>query len=104
MSDIIFVDSDSTVVPDGSVLQGLAAKFDREGYTGHLWFVRGGHAAIVSDGEITLVSEDEAALADDGSRPHSVGFNHSGDVLDVAKLSKLAFQRGTLRWSLLVHH
>ncbi|KAL1411615.1 hypothetical protein Q8F55_002579 [Vanrija albida] len=92
MSDIIFVDSDSTVVPEGSVLQGLAAKFDREGFTGQLWFVRGGHAAIVADGDIQLVSEDEVADAAD-TRPHPVAFN--SDVLDVGKLPKLAFQRGS---------
>lgn len=45
-TDIVLVDQDSSTAPEGSVLNGLAAKFSREGFPGHLWFVKGGHRAV----------------------------------------------------------
>ncbi|WVW84244.1 hypothetical protein I302_106274 [Kwoniella bestiolae CBS 10118] len=59
-ADIVLVDGDSAAVSDGSVLDGLSSKFEREGYTGHMWFVKGGHAALTTHGEVRLVAQDEA--------------------------------------------
>ncbi|KIR59658.1 protein-tyrosine-phosphatase [Cryptococcus bacillisporus CA1873] len=58
-SDIVLVDADSGSVPDGGVLDGLAGKFGREGYSGRLWFVKGGHAAMKLSGVLALVSDDD---------------------------------------------
>lgn len=58
-SDIVLVDADSGSVPDGGVLDGLAGKFGREGYSGRLWFVKGGHAAMKLSGALALVSDDD---------------------------------------------
>ncbi|WWC89099.1 uncharacterized protein L201_004017 [Kwoniella dendrophila CBS 6074] len=58
--DIVLVDADSGSVADGSVLDGLSSKFEREGYSGHLWFVKGGHIALTSNADIRLVAENEA--------------------------------------------
>ena len=47
-SDIVLIDLDSIAAPRGGVLDGLAGKFDREDFSGHLWFVRGGYKAVQS--------------------------------------------------------
>jgi rhodanese-related sulfurtransferase len=60
-SDIVLIDQDSSFVPDGSVLDGLAGKFAREGYNGHLWFVKGGHGAVRSSGAGLIQSGEEEA-------------------------------------------
>ncbi|OCF74348.1 hypothetical protein I204_04719 [Kwoniella mangroviensis CBS 8886] len=62
--DIVLIDADSGSVSDGSVLDGLSSKFEREGYTGHLWFVKGGHSALSSQRDLRLVAEDDAPGAE----------------------------------------
>jgi hypothetical protein len=96
-SDIVLVDSDSGSVPEGSVLEGLAGKFEREGFSGHLWFVRGGHNAALAAGvemmsdELSHSSEEAAALvSEDRELPAS---SPSGNLM-AGRLSRLAFQQG----------
>ncbi|TYJ57758.1 hypothetical protein B9479_001612 [Cryptococcus floricola] len=70
-SDIVLLDADSSSLPVGGVLDGLASKFTREGYTKGLWVVKGGHAAIKSSGATPLVSDerDEASRHQEGAGP-----------------------------------
>ncbi|WVF71381.1 hypothetical protein IAT40_006185 [Kwoniella sp. CBS 6097] len=92
--DIVLIDADSGTVPDSSVLDGLASKFEREGYTGHIWFVKGGHAAVASQGEIPLTAqggegEGPGATAGIGDGPASATTNKG---LMAGRLATLAFQ------------
>ncbi|WVR06810.1 hypothetical protein IAU60_003846 [Kwoniella sp. DSM 27419] len=57
-ANVVLLDVDSATVSDGSVLDGLASKFEREGYTGQLWFVKGGQQAVEQYGEIELEGAD----------------------------------------------
>ncbi|OXG19580.1 protein-tyrosine-phosphatase [Cryptococcus neoformans Tu401-1] len=86
-SDIVLVDADSGSVPDGGVLDGLAGKFGREGYSGRLWFVKGGHAAMKLSGALPLVSDD-----DEGPQPQQ-GAAAAGAQkgLMAGRLASLAF-------------
>jgi hypothetical protein len=92
--DIVMIDQDSSSVPDGSLLDGLAGKFAREGYSGHLWFVKGGHGAVRSSGA-NLVQSDEQEPA----LPASKG--PSGGGLMAGGMARRAFQQGT---SSLIQH
>ncbi|WVQ99484.1 hypothetical protein IAU59_006619 [Kwoniella sp. CBS 9459] len=92
--DIVLVDADSGTVPDSSVLDGLASKFEREGFAGHLWFVKGGHAAVASQGEIPLLMQTEGGgkeelLSSSGSAAARATVNKG---LMAGRLSTLAFQ------------
>ena len=86
-TDIVLIDIDSTAAPQGGVLDGLAGKFDREDFSGHLWFVRGGYKAVQSiDGmgiSTKYGNEDEAAQT-----PTDPGRLMAG------RLGKLAFLPG----------
>ncbi|WVQ73920.1 hypothetical protein IAR50_003501 [Cryptococcus sp. DSM 104548] len=70
-SDIVLLDADSSGVTEGGVLDGLASKFTREGYSKGLWVVKGGHAAIKSSGAAPLVT-DERDEASTGSQRGSM--------------------------------
>lgn len=56
--DIVILDSDSGSAPEGSVIDGLAGKFDREGFNGQMWYVRGGHDAIQNTPGLPLIADD----------------------------------------------
>lgn len=84
-SDIVMVDQDSGAAPDGSVLDGLAGKFAREGYSGQLWFVKGGHRAIQTSGTALLGGE-----ADTTDEP-----GQTGSGLMAGGMGRLAFQQST---------
>lgn len=86
-SDIVMVDQDSGSVPDGSVMDGLASKFTREGYSGHLWFIKGGHRAVQTSGT-ELVGVHTAN--DDGS---SVSPLVSNGGLMAGGMGRTAFQQ-----------
>jgi hypothetical protein len=85
--DIVRIDQDSSSVPDGSLLDGLAGKFAREGYSGHMWFVKGGHGAVRSSGA-NLVQSDEQEPA----LPALKG--PSGGGLMAGGMARRAFQQG----------
>lgn len=81
-SDIILLDAESSSAPPASTLDGLANKFVSEGFTGNLWFVRGGHNAAKA-ANVRLV---EGGSADDESA--------SSAGLMVGRLDKFAFMQG----------
>ena len=86
--DIVILDSDSGSAPEGSVIDGLAGKFDREGFNGQMWYVRGGHDAIQNTPGLPLV-------ADDGSEPVQVDNKDAPfPGLMAGRLGTLAFLQG----------
>ncbi|EIW70551.1 hypothetical protein M231_07763 [Tremella mesenterica] len=87
-SDIILLDADSGNAPNGGVLDGLAAKFEREGFNGRLWFVKGGHNALISSALVNLVSDDDD---DEGSGDDSTTLSASG--LMAGRLGSMAFRQ-----------
>lgn len=86
-NDIVLVDADTSALPSTGLLEGLAAKFFKEGYTNNVWFVKGGHAAL-EQSKVKLVS-DEEQHSDDASTSGTAG--HSTMV---GRLDKLAFLQG----------
>lgn len=68
--NVVLVDADSLSAGEGSIMEGLAGKFEREGYKGTVWYVRGGQAALMGVPEVKskMVGEDEGA---EGLRPSS---------------------------------
>nr|XP_018262955.1 uncharacterized protein I303_04444 [Kwoniella dejecticola CBS 10117]OBR85113.1 hypothetical protein I303_04444 [Kwoniella dejecticola CBS 10117] len=62
--DIVLLDADSGSVGQGSVLDGLSSKFEREGYAGHLWYVKGGHSALTQgDVQMTAQGDEERPVS-----------------------------------------
>jgi hypothetical protein len=99
-SDIVLIDADSGSVTDGSVIEGLAGKFEREEFSGHLWFVRGGHSAaeaaglpMVSD-ETDEEEDDDAEAASLAPTDNSLPAMTSPGSLKAGKLGRRAFQSG----------
>ncbi|WRT66591.1 uncharacterized protein IL334_003550 [Kwoniella shivajii] len=92
--DIVLVDTDSGNVHDGSVLDGLASKFEREGFTGHLWFVKGGHSALCNHQEVRLVAQDENsdAQVENGETPSPSQATLNKGLM-AGSLGTLAFQQ-----------
>jgi hypothetical protein len=88
MCDIVLVDQDSTAVPPGCVLEGVASKFEREGFAGKLWFVTGGYHSVAANECFQLVSGAPEVASDD--QPPA------GAVPRLGQLSRLAFQQGGL--------
>ena len=88
MTDIIVIDTDSTSLGANSILEGVAGKFEREGYSGNRWFVKGGYAAVEA-AKLQLVTEEEEAGDDSGS-------SGEGGGLQFGRLGKLAFSQGEL--------
>lgn len=86
-SDIVLVDADTSSLPSSGLLEGLSAKFFKEGYTRNVWFVKGGHVAL-QQSNMPLVS-DEDQTSDDASTSGGKGHN-----MMVGRLDKLAFQQG----------
>lgn len=86
-SNIVLVDQDSSSAPEGSVLQGVSSKFEKEGFSGNIWFVYGGQAAI--EGNSSFKFEASDAGSDD--TPPAV---ESTPVPGLGRLSRLAFQYG----------
>lgn len=86
-SDIVLVDADTTSLNNSSILEGVAGKFEREGYSGNMWFVKGGTAAAAAS-HVPFVSDDDVvdSEAKKETRP-PVG-------LRIGSLGKLAFQQG----------
>jgi len=88
MTDIVLIDHDSGAAPEGSVLCGVANKFEREGFTGKLWFLHGGHLSIRNDTRFKFESSDtDQDQADQSPTPQSAGPS-------LGRLSRLAFQQG----------
>jgi hypothetical protein len=97
-SDVIIVDTDSASLADNNILQGLGGKFEREGFSGNLWFVKGGYEAIAKVESIALVADDgETTMAlDSGSEPSTSSSAKPG--LITGGLGKLAFLQGESRY------
>jgi len=91
--DVVLLDLDSTAAPDGSVLEGLASKFEREGFTGRVWFVKGGQKAVQSMSGMNLSSEDGEGAEENEATP-TVTSAPSGMM--AGRLGKLAFLHGAL--------
>lgn len=87
-SDIVMVDQDSESVPDGSILNGLASKFTREGYNGHLWFVKGGLQAVQTSGG-PLVGQN----AENGDENQTSAGSMTNGGLMAGGMGRIAFQR-----------
>jgi len=83
-SDIVMIDQDSTYVPSGSVLEGLAGKFAREGYSGQIWFVKGGHGAVRASGAGLIQSGEE--------QPSVPSKGPTGGGLMAGGMGRMAFQ------------
>lgn len=87
-SDIILIDQDSQFVPSGHILDGLASKFFREGFTGRIWFVKGGHGAVRASGQGLIQSGDE-----EPSTPQLPGYTGPGGAgLMAGGMGRMAFQ------------
>lgn len=89
-SDIIFVDQDSTVALEGGVLLGVSSKFEREGFTGRLWYISGGQTALDCREDIACVATN-VSVETNTSTPESSG------SLGIGRLPRLAFQQCKLR-------
>jgi len=83
-TDIVLIDADTSSLPGSGILEGLAGKFEREGYTGNLWFLRGGFGTVTAAG-LTVV--------EDGENMEDVQPT-ANNGLKVGNLGKLAFQQG----------
>ena len=90
-SDIILVDAESGSAPDGSILDGLAGKFVREGFKGQLWYVTGGHNAVQSSGHMDLVSDE---VEEEGGPSNAGPAGIASGGLMAGRLGKLAFRQG----------
>ncbi|KAK8864617.1 hypothetical protein IAR55_001867 [Kwoniella newhampshirensis] len=95
MRDIVLLDADSVTVPTGSVLDGLAGKFDREGFAGHLWFVKGGTTALKNSGDAPFVTDDEDEEKASGSSQDEVAPSPTKGLL-AGRLGTRAFQQEML--------
>jgi len=91
-TDIILIDQDSQHVPAGHILDGLAGKFAREGYSGHIWFVKGGHGAVRAAGIGMIQSGEE-----EPSTPQIPGHTGPGGAgLMAGGMGRMAFQNSKL--------
>ncbi|BEI98530.1 hypothetical protein CcaverHIS631_0308290 [Cutaneotrichosporon cavernicola] len=85
-SDIVIVDQDSTVALEGGVLLGVSSKFEREGFTGRLWYVLGGQAALDHREDIKCVAASEE---------NNMATPESSGSLGIGRLPILAFQQSS---------
>lgn len=92
-TDIVIVDHDSNCLADSNLIQALATKFVGAGYSGKIWFVQGGHAAIASSAFPNLVSSDKHGHETD--QPDSLSTGDSVPPLGLGRLSRLAFTQGS---------
>jgi hypothetical protein len=109
-SDIVLIDADSGSAPDGSVIQGLAGKFEREDFSGHVWFVRGGHAAAEAAG-LPMVSDESDEEEDDDAEAASLAPTDNSlpamtppGSLKAGKLGRRAFQSGEYERARHLYH
>lgn len=89
-TNIILLDVDSTSAGPGTLLEGLASKFTREGFGGKLWFVKGGQNALESTG-LPMVSV-ETPVEEMGS-PGPGAMSPSGNF-SAGGLGSFAFLHG----------
>lgn len=92
-TDIVIVDQDSNSMADSGLIQALATKFVNAGYSGKIWFVQGGHAAIASSAFSNLVSSDKHEQESD--QPDSPSRGDTVPPLGLGRLSRLAFTQGS---------
>ncbi|KAF8525141.1 protein-tyrosine phosphatase-like protein [Hysterangium stoloniferum] len=86
-SRIIVYDADSHTMPEGSNVRGLLRKFDREGFTGDLAWLKGGFAEVWRE-QRTLVDERPPS-PDSGEEDETTGY------LCAKKLPSSAFQQAS---------
>ena len=82
--DIIMLDADSGSL--SGTIDGLACKFERAGYAGSLWYVKGGHEALRKT-EVEIIADEEEEGAATAASPGT------GSLM-IGKLGSLAFQQG----------
>lgn len=92
-TDIVIVDQDSNSMADSNLIQALATKFVNAGYSGKIWFVQGGYAAIASSAFSNLVSSDKQEQESD--QPDSPSRGDTVPPLGLGRLSRLAFTQGS---------
>jgi rhodanese-related sulfurtransferase len=91
-TDIVLIDQDSQYVSAGHILDGLASKFAREGYTGNIWFIKGGHGAVRAAGLGLIQSGEE-----EPSTPQIPGYTGPGGAgLMAGGMGRMAFQNSKL--------
>jgi hypothetical protein len=90
MSDIVLIDHDSSSVVEGSIICGVASKFDREGFSGKLWFLRGGHVTIDGDQRFQFQASSPGEEQTPGATESAAA------PVGLGRLSRLAFQNGEL--------
>jgi rhodanese-related sulfurtransferase len=103
-TDIVIIDTDSVNLSDNNILEGLGGKFQREGYGGKLWFVKGGYGAIERIPSINLTSSEvvevELSGSGSGSGSDSTGPGRMKMPGMMGGLGSLAFQQGTFSFTL----
>lgn len=92
-SNIVLVDVDSTSAGQGSLLEGLASKFEREGFGGRVWFVKGGQNALEADHQVDMVTSSPAEGADK-SAPSGPGPMSPNGNFSAGGLGSFAFLHG----------
>lgn len=92
-SDIVLVDVDSTTAAQGTLLEGLASKFEREGFGGRVWFVKGGQNALEADHQVDMVTSSPADGADE-SAPFGPGPTSPSGNFSAGGLGSFAFTHG----------
>lgn len=86
-TDIVLMDHDSRSAPDGSTMEKLASKFEREGFTGKLWYLRGGHTAMYTTGI-------QMSRSNSSEKAGSAGSSNVTEGLMAGGLGKFAFLHG----------
>jgi hypothetical protein len=94
-SDIVLVDVDSTTAGAGSLMEGLAAKFEREGFKGVIWFIKGGQAALEAKKQVQMVGSEEVAESNGMTSPGpGAGMASPSGNFSAGGLGSFAFLHG----------
>lgn len=94
-TDLVILDQDSHSVSDSNLIQSLATKFIKAGYSGKIWFVQGGHAAISGSQFSALTSSDKNEHDGENVEVDSPSTEDKVPSLGLGRLSRLAFTQGS---------
>ena len=99
--DIILLDDDSNTATSGGILDGLATKFEREGFSGRIWFFEGGYSAIESASMST-----KTGLDIEGPKYHADQTPGNDHQLITGQLGQLPFMQGMnlTKWEALMQN
>ncbi|ORY26158.1 hypothetical protein BCR39DRAFT_542036 [Naematelia encephala] len=87
-SDIVLIDGDAGSAPETGILHGLASKFQREEFSGKVWFLKGGQKAAEVSG-LEMVSDLDVAAVEPEVQ-------QNGGLVG-GRLTKLAFQSASTK-------